>query len=95
MIIFHEAEREDRQGKVKGYIVKMWGRHHIIQDGDENVAYPVIEESITPCLVEGAKRECVRCMDQVEEERFENGSSICIDCKYEMREVMELLDSKN
>lgn len=49
MIILHEAEKMDGTGKVKGYITKMWGTYHIIQENDENTAYPVVEDTITPC----------------------------------------------
>lgn len=50
LIILHEAERVDGEGKVKGYITKMWGEYHIILEHDENTAYPVKEESILPCI---------------------------------------------
>jgi len=60
MIILHKAQRTDGEGEIKGFITKMWGSYHIIPDGNENSAYPVIEDSITPCLPIGQeKRDAV------------------------------------
>ena len=50
MIVIHEAERLDGQGKVKGFVTKMWGQYHIIMENDENTAYLVKEESIRPVI---------------------------------------------
>jgi hypothetical protein len=54
MIILHKAQRTDGEGEVKGFITKMWGEYHIISESDENIAYPVLEVTIKPCLpIEG------------------------------------------
>lgn len=48
MIILHKAERADGGGEVTGFITKIRGEYHIVLENDENTAYPVLEESITP-----------------------------------------------
>lgn len=50
MIILHKAQRTDGKGEVKGFITKMWGEYHIILENNENTAYPVLEETISPCF---------------------------------------------
>lgn len=52
MILLHKAKRLDSDEEVKGFITKMWGQYHIIAENDENTAFPVIEESIEPCIEE-------------------------------------------
>lgn len=52
MIVLHEAKRIDNQELVKGFLTKMWGSYHIISEDNENTAYPVVTESIKPCLNE-------------------------------------------
>jgi len=50
MVILHKAQRIDGEGEIKGFITKMWGEYHIISEKNENAAYPVLKETITPCL---------------------------------------------
>ena len=52
MILHHKAVRIDNGEEVKGFLTKMWGQYHITTENDENTAYPVIEETITPCYDE-------------------------------------------
>lgn len=68
MIIKHKAKRVDSNEEVIGYVTKMWGQYHIIKADDENTAYPVLENTIEPCIVgecDGCntdKKECYHCM---------------------------------
>ncbi len=57
MIIKHKAKRVDSNEEVIGYVTKMWGQYHIIKADDENTAYPVLENTIEPCIV----GECDGC----------------------------------
>jgi conserved hypothetical protein, ribA/ribD-fused len=40
------GKRTDTNGVVYGYVTKMWGQLHIVDVEDENIAYPVISETI-------------------------------------------------
>lgn len=50
VIILHSAKTIDGDKQVKGFLTKMWGQYHIVDEADENTAYPVLEDSIEPCF---------------------------------------------
>lgn len=50
MILLHKANRVDNNEEVKGFLTKMWGEYHIILQENENLAYPVIPDTICPCI---------------------------------------------
>ena len=52
MIVHHKARRTDNNEEVIGFLTKMWGQYHIIAENDENTAFPIDENTITPCFDE-------------------------------------------
>ena len=45
--ILFKAKRIDSGEWVEGFLTKMWGRYHIINENDENIAYPIDPETIS------------------------------------------------
>jgi len=49
-VILHTGIRTDNGEAVTGFLTKMWGQYHILLEDDENTAFPVLKDSIEPCL---------------------------------------------
>lgn len=45
--ILFRGKRLDNGEWVEGFLTKMWGRYHIINENDENIAYPIEPETIS------------------------------------------------
>ena len=45
--ILFKARRADTGTWIEGFLVKMWGQYHIINENDENTAYPIDSETIS------------------------------------------------
>ncbi len=52
-IVLHIGKRKDTGEMITGYLTKMWGEYYITLLSNENIAYPVEEESIEPAFTPG------------------------------------------
>lgn len=49
-IVLHKGKKADNGEEITGFLIKTFGEYRIVLEEDDNTAYPVMEDSIQPCL---------------------------------------------
>ena len=49
-IVLHKGKKADNGEEITGFLIKTFGEYRIGLEEDDNTAYPVMEDSIQPCL---------------------------------------------